>query len=88
MSTITKQIEQIVIQYTETPVEEFSQAKCFADLAIDSLSLVEIIFDIEDGLDITIPNETDLEKKGFSVESYNDVLVVVHKLVEEKLTNE
>jgi len=88
MSTIKTQIDQIVTQYTDTPSEEFSQAERFSDLAIDSLSMVEIIFDIEDAYDIKIPDEADLEKNGFTIESYNDILAVVHQLVEGKLSNE
>lgn len=84
MLTIEKQVENIVAEYTEAAVEDFPNAKCFADLAIDSLSVVEIVFDIEEAFDIKIPNEFDLEKEGFSVESYNDILKIVHALVEEK----
>ena len=88
MSTIKNRIEKIVSDYTDTPVAEFSQADRFSDLAIDSLSVVEIVFDIEEAFDIDIPNETDLENNGLSVENFNDVLALVHKLVEEKLSNE
>jgi acyl carrier protein len=84
MSKITNKIEQIVAEYTESPITEFKEAQRFSDLAIDSLSVVEIVFDIEDAFDINIPNESDLAEQGFSVESYNDVLVIVHKLVEKK----
>lgn len=88
MLSITKKIEEIVSEYTDTPVTDFSGAERFSDLAIDSLSVVEIVFDIEEAFDIQIPNETDLENKGFSIESYNDVLVLVHALVEKKLSND
>lgn len=88
MSTLTTQIEKIVAQYTDSPIIEFTQAKCFSDLAIDSLSLVEIVFDIEETFNIDIPNETDLENRGLSVGSYNDVLTLVHTLVDEKTSNE
>jgi acyl carrier protein len=88
MSTIKTRIEKIVTEYTDTPVEEFSQAERFSDLTIDSLSVVEIVFDIEEAFDIQIPSEMDLENRGLSVKSFNDVLVVVNLLVEEKESNE
>lgn len=88
MSTIKAKIEKIVSEYTDTPITEFSQAERFSDLAIDSLSVVEIVFDIEEAFDIDIPNESDLEDSGLSVKNFNDVLTVVNALVEENLSNE
>ncbi len=84
MATIKSQVESIVAEYTQASIDEFYNAESFADLAIDSLSVVEIVFDIEEAFDIKIPSEIDLEKQGFSVESYNDVLTIVQALVEEK----
>lgn len=88
MTSINNQIEAIMAEYTDAPVKEYALAKSFSDLAIDSLSVVEIIFDIEETFDIKIPNETDLENKGFSIESYNDIVTIVRVLVEEKQSNE
>lgn len=88
MSTVNEQIENIVTDYTEATIDEFSRAKSFADLGIDSLSIVEIVFDIEEAFDIKIPNESELEQNGFSVESYTDILKIVHALLEEKQLNE
>ncbi|GAA5135200.1 acyl carrier protein [Thalassotalea piscium] len=88
MLTVNKQVETIVAEYTDIPAEEFALATSFSDLAIDSLSVVEIVFDIEETFDIKIPNETDLQSKGFSVESYNDILKIVLALVKEKKSNE
>ena len=84
MTTIKKQVESIIAEYTQSSADEFYQAEKFADLAIDSLSLVEIVFDLEEAFDIKIPNEVDLESSGYSIESYNDVLALVHALIKEK----
>lgn len=84
MLEIKEKIEEIIAEYTEMPSHEFYQASSFAELNIDSLSVVEIIFDIEEAFDIKIPNEIDLEKDGFDCNSFVGVLAIVTALVEKE----
>jgi len=85
MLTIKEKIEEIIAEYTDIPPTEFYQASSFAELNIDSLSVVEIIFDIEEAFDVKIPNEVDLEKEGFDCNSFVGVLAIVTALVESEL---
>ena len=55
MKEINEKITNIVAEYTDCPTTEFHSANEFSELNIDSLSLVEIIFDIEECFDIKIP---------------------------------
>ncbi len=84
MLKIKQQIHAIIRDYTEASEAEYGQAKSFAELNIDSLSMVEIIFDIEEAFDIKIPDETELDKRGLAINNFNDVLTVVTQLVEKK----
>lgn len=84
MLTIKKRMEQITAEYTDMPTEEFYQASNFADLNIDSLAIVEIIFDIEEAFDITIPHESELESEGYTFDSFTSVLSLVTDLVEKE----
>lgn len=87
MLNIKERTEKIVAEYTDTPVNEFYQASNFTELNIDSLSLVEIIFDIEETFNISIPNEADLEKQGLNFSNFVDVLNIVTILTEKELNN-
>lgn len=88
MLTIKEKIEEITTEYTDMPIPEFYQASSFADLNIDSLAIVEIIFDIEEAFDIKIPHEADLEAQGYTFDSFVGVLDIVTMLVKKEANNE
>ncbi|GAA6170463.1 hypothetical protein NBRC116592_01330 [Colwellia sp. KU-HH00111] len=88
MDHIEAQLQQIISEYTEKDFKQELAAQAFDDLGIDSLSLVEIIFDIEEAFDIKIPQDNDLENLGGSLNSYDDVLQLVKKLVKESNHND
>lgn len=84
MNNINAQIAEIVAEYTDSPQVDFSMANSFEDLGIDSLSLVEIIFDIEEQFDIKIPAEAELQALGLPISTFTDVVAIVQHLVEKK----
>ncbi len=84
MAEIKKQIESIIKEYTDAPIAEFEQANNFAELSIDSLSVVEIVFDIEETFDIKIPNDSELLTQGLAINNFLDVVKIVEQLIEEK----
>jgi len=52
-----------------------------ADLGIDSLGLVECIFAIEEGFDITVPfNANDPAASGFDISSVGAIIAAVKQL--------
>ncbi|MBR2572812.1 MAG: acyl carrier protein [Loktanella sp.] len=52
-----------------------------ADLGIDSLGLVECIFAIEEGFDITVPfNANDPTASGFDISSVGAIIAAVKQL--------
>ena len=81
MDHIEKQLQEIISEYTETSFEQGLVSQTFDDIGIDSLSLVEIIFDIEEAFDIKIPQDNDLEHLGGALNSYQDVLQLVRDLI-------
>lgn len=55
------------------------------DLGIDSLGLVETIFALEEGFDITIPfNANEPEKSEFDISSLGSIIAAVEALIAEK----
>lgn len=88
MTHIEEKLQSIIKEYTEADFDQSLAAENFDDLGIDSLSLVEIIFDIEEAFDIKIPQDNELESLGGSLNSYNDVLHLVTALVNMRKQND
>jgi acyl carrier protein len=84
MNNIKDKLKGIVSEYTEGEFENATASQNFADLGIDSLSLVEIIFDIEEAFNIKIPDDNVLNNQGSSLNSYVEILLLVERLVKER----
>ena len=57
-SEIAERIIEIVAEKMDRPKEEISEDKSFEnDLGTDSLDIVELMMDIEDEFDLSIPEE-------------------------------
>jgi acyl carrier protein len=84
MNDIEDKLRSIVSEYIEEDFEHATASQSFDELGIDSLSLVEIIFDIEEAFNIKIPDDNVLDEQGRSVSSYADILLLVKNLIKER----
>lgn len=64
-----KAVRDVLGEYTEVPATQIHAGLSFEDLGIDSLTAVGVVADLEEKLEITIPNDEALE-----VRSVGDVL--------------
>ncbi|WP_077341522.1 acyl carrier protein [Pseudocolwellia agarivorans] len=88
VSSFTKaKIIDIVSEYTTEDLKQVSHSDSLDSIGIDSLSLVEIIFDLEEAFDINIPSENELEQQGFNLSSLDDVVTLVESLVQQNIQN-
>lgn len=88
VSSFTKaKIIDIVSEYTTEDLKQVSHSDSLDSIGIDSLSLVEIIFDLEEAFDINIPSENELEQQGFNLSSLDDVVILVESLVQQNIQN-
>lgn len=87
MNQIENKLKSIISEYTDDDFEQDLSTQNFDDLGIDSLSLVEIIFDLEEAFDIKIPQDNELEHLGASLSCYDDVLRLVQDLVNARENN-
>lgn len=79
-----KVVEIIAEQAVLDPADVTPDAT-LADLGIDSLGLVEAIFAIEEGLDISVPfNANDPGDSGFDISSVGAIVAAVEGLVAEQ----
>ena len=88
VSSFTKaKIIDIVSEYTTEDLKQVSHSDSLDSIGIDSLSLVEIILDLEEAFDINIPSENELEQQGFNLSSLDDVVTLVESLVQQNIQN-
>lgn len=88
-STGKDQIINIVSEYTTEDLNHVLYSDNLNNIGVDSLSLVEIIFDLEEAFDINIPSEDELEQEGLALSTLNDVVALVEVLIKKKaLSNE
>jgi acyl carrier protein len=87
MIHIEEKLNDIVSEYTDEKLSHVLVSQTLDEIGIDSLSLVEIIFDIEEAFDIKIPDDNVLNEKGYSLSGYADILALVESLVEERQAN-
>ncbi len=84
MEKIKAQILKILSEYTDADLTQLSTTDTLESIGVDSLSLVEIIFDIEELFDISIPDDAELKAQGFSLQHVDDVTTLVVKLCAQK----
>ncbi len=85
---IEKKIISILAQQALIDQTEISLDSTPADLSLDSLSIVEIIFSIEETFDITIPfNANEPTKSEFIVDNVSTIVSGVKQLISEKSHN-
>ena len=82
---IEKKIISILAQQALIDETEISLQSTPADLDLDSLSIVEIIFSIEETFDITIPfNANEPTKSSFIIDNVSTIVKGVKELIAEK----
>jgi len=84
MTVIQSQVINILASYSSLPCEQILLTAPLENIGIDSLALVEIIFDIEEQFDISVPDESTLASKQLPLSTVQDVLNLVNLLLNEQ----
>jgi acyl carrier protein len=85
---INKKVLTILNEYSSLNNEEINVEMALESIGIDSLALVEIIFDIEETFDVSVPDEAELAAKAISLQTVNDVINLVDLLIKENKAHE
>jgi acyl carrier protein len=80
----TEAIFAILLEHAEDGVEKIDADTVLFDIGIDSVGLVEIIFDIEDRFDVTVPDSAEMGGVGSEFRTAGDVVTAVKRLIEEQ----
>ena len=85
LDTIKDRVITILAEQAMLEPSDVSMDKSLADLGIDSLGLVESIFAIEEGFDISVPfNANDPSDNEFDISSVAAIIRAVEGLVAEQ----
>jgi acyl carrier protein len=85
--TTEKVIIDIITKYLEGEGQKITADTSLKNLGVDSLLMVEIIYDLEEHFDISIPDPELIEGQNRQFESVTDVVNVVNELIEEQHKN-
>ena len=78
---LTARVMQVIANTQHLPVESIAIDKTFADLKIDSLDGMNILFTVESEFDISIPDD-----QAAKIKSVRDMVEGIQKLVSAKET--
>jgi acyl carrier protein len=85
--TTEKVIIDIITKYLEGEGQKITADTSLKNLGVDSLLMVEIIYDLEEHFDISIPDPELIEGQNRQFERVTDVVNVVNELIEEQHKN-
>jgi acyl carrier protein len=74
----------LVANHTKCEAADIAPATSLTSLNIDSLGMVEIVFEIEERFDIQIPEAVDISARFARFKTLQDIIQVVDELIAEK----
>ena len=80
----TKAIFDILLEHAEQKPQSIDASTSLESIGIESLALVEIIFELEERFDITVPDPGEIEGLDSDFKTAGDVITAVSALIEEK----
>ena len=83
--TIENRILDILSEETEIDRDKLTLQTNLEEAGVDSLTMVEIIFKIEETFDITIPDPEDINEQFKDFRTPADVIALIQSLVNAKV---
>jgi acyl carrier protein len=78
LSTTFERLQQLFIAHFDYKIEELTAATTLENLGLDSLDIIEFMFDIEDEFDIKIPD------REFKVTTIQDMVHALDRFISEQ----
>jgi len=77
MSTLAT-VQKLIAEELDLPVDDLDPARPLEELGIDSLSVIEVMFKLEDSFDIEMPDER------VPIRTVQDIADLVDRLLRER----
>ncbi|MEM1383014.1 MAG: acyl carrier protein [Pseudomonadota bacterium] len=82
---VSARIAEIIAEQAMVDPGDIKPETTLDDLGLDSLSLVEVVFGIEEAFDISIPyNANDPSESDFDISNFKKIVEGVNTLIAEK----
>ena len=78
MSTTLEKLQQLFIAHFDYKIEELTATTTLENLGLDSLDIIEFMFDIENEFNIRIPDE------DFKVTTVQDMVDALERFISEQ----
>ncbi|MHC4104829.1 MAG: acyl carrier protein [Planctomycetota bacterium] len=82
--SINNEILDILAKHTQLEREKVTLATPLDDIGVDSLLMVEIIYDLEERFDISIPDPEMIDEQKRQFKTADDVVRVVKELIQQQ----
>lgn len=80
--TVAEQVRAILALHVQRHVQDLTMSDKIADLGLDSLGVVELIFALEEAFEISVPfNANDPEKSPFALTTVGALVEAVEGLI-------
>ena len=82
---VAQKIAEIIAEQAMVEPDTITDATTIDDLGLDSLSLVEVVFGIEEAFDISVPyNANDPGESDFKLGNFGEIVAGVQQLIADK----
>ncbi|MGI6458078.1 MAG: acyl carrier protein [bacterium] len=82
-SDVCSKVYAILAKHSQLPAEKFTPETSLEEAGVDSLNMMEILFELEDSFNIDIPDSVE-EREGVSqLRTAGDVVRAVESLLKE-----
>ena len=82
---VAQKIAEIIAEQAMVEPDTITDATTVEDLGLDSLSLVEVVFGIEEAFDISVPyNANDPGESDFKLGNFGEIVAGVQQLIADK----
>lgn len=78
MPTVLERLQQLFIARFDYKIEELAATTAFENLGLDSLDIIDFMFDIEDEFNIKIPD------REFEVKTIQDMVDALNRFISEQ----
>ena len=78
MSTTLERLQQLFIAHFDYKIEELTASTTLENLGLDSLDIIEFMFDIEDEFNIKVPD------REFKVTTIQDMVDALDRFISEQ----
>ena len=81
--SIEKKVMDVISKYSDVSRDSLSLSTTLEDSGLDSMGVVETLFDLEDFFAVTMPDSDDIQDR-FNLGTIGDIVTELQRLMSEK----